>query len=172
MEANLQTRNLVMIGLSVLSDAPPNPYQPPLKDGIHLRWAFKPDQGFPWYGFSLFRRRHDHLPEAPVCVGQLTSNLSIGLQATSILNISSAGQFIGQFSSDTNLFLTDNFPPGGTLEFDLDGRSYLLFTPGETVRRVEVRLGFRASSKVEVVALSWDTPVVQTFIEGLPGHIV
>jgi len=168
MEVNLQTRNLVMVGLSVLSDAPSNPYQPPLRDGIHLRWAFKPELGFPWYGFSLFRRRH--LPDAdtPVCVSQSMGSLSRGPQADKNLNIPS----IGQFSSDTNLFLTDDFPPSSALEFDLDGRSYLHFTPVETVHRVEVRLGFHAPTRVAVVALSGDTPVVQTSVEGAPGQMV
>jgi hypothetical protein len=54
----LQTNNLVMLGLGIQGDRPPNSVQPPLVDGIHLRWAFKPELGFPWYGFHLFRRSH------------------------------------------------------------------------------------------------------------------
>lgn len=54
--------DLAVVGLRVKGDQPPDPFQPPLPDGIHLRWAFahrlgyKP--GFPWQGFFLFRRDH------------------------------------------------------------------------------------------------------------------
>lgn len=54
----LQTDNLVMVGLGMKNDQPANSIQPPLADGIHLRWAFKRELGFPWYGYSLFRRNH------------------------------------------------------------------------------------------------------------------
>ena len=54
----LQTRNLAMVGLGVQGDSPPNELQPPLKDGVHLRWAFKRELGFPWHGYYLFRRNH------------------------------------------------------------------------------------------------------------------
>ena len=48
-----------MVGLGSAKDTPPNSEQPPLSDGIHLRWAFKRELGFPWHGFYLFRRVHD-----------------------------------------------------------------------------------------------------------------
>jgi hypothetical protein len=35
-----------------------NALQPKLKDGLHLRWAFRHERGFPWYGYCLFRRIH------------------------------------------------------------------------------------------------------------------
>jgi hypothetical protein len=52
----LQTDDLVMIALGIDRDAPPLPEQPPLDDGIHLRWGFRRDRGFPWYGYYLYRR--------------------------------------------------------------------------------------------------------------------
>jgi hypothetical protein len=55
----LQTQNLVMIGLGTQRDVPTNAIQPPLVDGVHLRWAFRRDLGFPWYGFYLYRRPHE-----------------------------------------------------------------------------------------------------------------
>jgi hypothetical protein len=54
----LQTEDLVMGGLNVFGDQPPNTLQPRLDDGVHLRWVFRRDLGFPWYGFYLFRRPH------------------------------------------------------------------------------------------------------------------
>jgi len=54
----LQTSNLIMVGLGIQGDSPPNDMQPPLMDGVHLRWAFKRELGFPWHGYYLFRRNH------------------------------------------------------------------------------------------------------------------
>src|SRR5215831_14679256 len=55
----LQTQDLVMVGLGVKDDVPPNQYQPILRNRIHLRWVFNKSLGFPWYGFTLFRRLHN-----------------------------------------------------------------------------------------------------------------
>jgi hypothetical protein len=49
---------LALDALSVLSDVPPNPAQPVLKDGVHLRWFVGEDRSFPLKGgYYLFRRR-------------------------------------------------------------------------------------------------------------------
>lgn len=58
-----QTTRLVMAGLGVADEKNDanrrlNPPAPPLAPGVHLRWAFPPDRGFPWGGFYLFRRPH------------------------------------------------------------------------------------------------------------------
>src|SRR5713101_7878340 len=139
----LQTQNLVMVGLGITGDTPPNPLQPLLVDGIHLRWAFARDLGFPWYGFYLFRRLHRQ--GNPLCLSQVTTNLPIGPRPTNTLDTP-----YGQVSSDRNLVLADNFPPGGAVEFDLDKRRYLRFTlsPQNLARRVEARIGFPASARV------------------------
>lgn len=161
----LQTQNLVMVGLGILEDAPPNQLQPPLVDGIHLRWAFKRELGFPWFGFHLFRRLHRN--GDPLWLSHATSGLTTGPWPGDKLSIPPR-----QISSDQNLLLTDDFPPGGAVEFDLDGRGYLRFTLGDPARWVEVRIGFRNEAKVEVTALLWDTPVVQTLASGMAGDIV
>src|SRR4051794_10023886 len=58
-DAGVQTGRLVMTGLSVLKDQPPHDLQPtPLRRGIHLRWSFTREAGFPWGGYYLFRRPH------------------------------------------------------------------------------------------------------------------
>ena len=54
----LQTENLVMLGIGISQETPLDDNQPRLVDGIHLRWAFKKERGFPWHGFHLFRRKH------------------------------------------------------------------------------------------------------------------
>lgn len=170
----LQTQNLVMIGLGVQDDCPPTipcRVQPKLVDGIHLRWAFTRERGFPWYGYYLFRRRH--LEGKPLCLSQVMSNLPVGSWPRT--TVSSPG--FGQISSNSNLLLTDDFPPAGSVEFDLEGRQSLRFAApaGEPVRRVEVRIGFRSDATIRVTALlqndRYEAPVVQSTVRGRAGDI-
>jgi hypothetical protein len=156
-----------MVGLGIRSDSPPNPLQPPLVDGIHLRWAFKRDLGFPWHGSYLFRRLHRE--GEPLCLSRVISGLPTGPLPDTILNI--PGQ--GQIRSNQNLRLTDDFFPDGAVEFDLANRLYLQFIPSEgPVRWVEVHIGFRDAAEIEVTALLWDTPVTHTVVSGQAGEIV
>ena len=55
---DIPNKRLTMTGLGIAGDSPPNDFQPPLVDGIHLRWAFNPKRGFPGYGYYLFRRKY------------------------------------------------------------------------------------------------------------------
>ena len=162
----LQTQNLVMVGLSILNDTPTNPLQPPLLDGIHLRWAFKREHGFPWYGYYLFRRLHRK--SRPRCLSEVTSVFPTGSISSKIQNTS-----YGQVSSDQDLVLTDDFPPSGSIEFDLDNRSYLhlKLSPDNVSYRVEVQIGFRKESELEVTALLWGTSVAHTLVSGKAGDI-
>ena len=50
------SNDLVMIALGIDRDAPALPEQPRLADGIHPRWAFRRERGFPWYGYDGIRR--------------------------------------------------------------------------------------------------------------------
>ncbi len=134
----LQTQNLVMIGLGVQGDSPPNGLQPPLVDGIHLRWAFKRELGFPWYGFYLFRRRHQR--GKPTCLSPALRTMPVG--PTGTIDLATPA---GTITSDQNLVLTDEFPASGAPELDLASRRYLRLTlpPGEFANRAEIRVGFR-----------------------------
>jgi hypothetical protein len=138
----LQTDNLVMIGLGILGDTPPDAEQPELVDGIHLRWSFLRELGFPWYGFFLFRR--PHRPGKPICLGDLFAKMKSGAWPGANLNTP-----YGQFSSDTNLAFTDDSPVAGSCELDLRARKYLRFTldPQETAYRVEAHIGFRGERR-------------------------
>src|SRR5262249_8416217 len=141
--------------------------QPPLVDGIHLRWAFKPDLGFPWHGFYLFRRAH--LPGDPVCLSQVvTSGPPPGPRPRDTLHTPH-----GRITSDRNPLLTADFQPSGSVEFDLSGRRHLRFSFGEPdlARRVEVRVGFRANADIEVTALLWNTPINQSVLSGSAGTV-
>lgn len=148
----LQTENLVMIGLGTLGDTPPNSLQPPLADGIHLRWAFKRELGLPWYGFYLYRR--PHRKRDPLCQRWSTETLSVGRWPSSSMHTPH-----GDLTSDQNLVLTDDFSPPGLKEFDLQGRSYLRFAiaAGELAHAAEVTIGFRsgtATPKTDCVKFS------------------
>lgn len=134
----LQSANLAMIGLGAVGNQPVNPYQTPLADGIHLRWAFRRELGFPWYGFHLFRR--PAMDGQPLCLSKVTGGLSKGIWPEA-----KYATVLGVLSSNTNLVLTDDFAQPNTVEFALDGRSYLRFDfpAGEPARRVELRIGFR-----------------------------
>src|SRR5262249_46623196 len=53
---------------------------------------------------------------------------------------------LGRVFSDRNFFLTEDFPPPNSVEFDLDNRNMLgmVFPETEPVRRVDTRIGFRS----------------------------
>lgn len=138
----LQTPRLVMAGLGSLGDVPPDAIQPKLLDGVHLRWAFPRELGFPWYGFYLFRR--DHRRSEMWCVGGMIRDLKPGDWPSQTLALPQ-----GTFSSDRNLALTDDFPPSPIIEFDLQGRNFLRFTltPDRLSNLAQVRIGFREMAK-------------------------
>ncbi len=156
-----------MVGLGSAKDVPPNSEQPPLIDGIHLRWAFKRELGFPWHGFYLFRRVHD--PGTLSWLSQHTRTLPKGPWPSNSFDTP-----LGRVFSDTNLFLTEDFPPPTSVEFDLDNRSLLgmVFPEAEPVRRVETSIGFRSRpgdpqpvkntvSFLNRVTTSGDNPLVE-----------
>ena len=136
----LQPDNLVMVGIGVRNDVPPNPEQPPLVEGIHLRYALDPELGFPWYGFYLFRR--SHLEGTASWISGAIADLNLSPETLPEKELNTVQ---GKFSSDQNLVLTDDFPPDDAVEFDLYGRQYLRFDfPTDTlIRQIVARLGFR-----------------------------
>lgn len=127
-----------MVGLGSAGDVPPNAEQPALVDGIHLRWAFKRELGFPWFGYYLFRRLHD--PGTLSWLSQQTGSLPKGPWPSSSLDTP-----LGRIVSDQNLMLTDDFAPQGTIEFDLANRHSfdVVFPEAQPVRRIQTRIGFR-----------------------------
>ncbi|HEX8078229.1 MAG TPA: hypothetical protein VF511_10480, partial [Chthoniobacterales bacterium] len=133
----LQTDNLVMTALSVVNDQPSNSIQPRLADGIHLRFGFAPERGFPWYGYYLFRR--PHLASNRQCLQpKFNSDWKPGPWRGPQAEFAN-----GVFRSDAQLVFLDQFPPSASPEFDLRGRKYLRFElpPGERAREFHVKLG-------------------------------
>ncbi|HEX2079265.1 MAG TPA: hypothetical protein VHG08_16180 [Longimicrobium sp.] len=136
---SLQSDQLAMIGLGVRNDQPPaGSLQPALPNGVHLRWGFARDLGFPWHGFHLFRR--PARPGTPLCLSSVIGGLK-----KSVLPDSHHYTAIGCLSSDARLALTEDFAPGTQVELALDGRAFLRFDlpEGEPARRVDLRIGFR-----------------------------
>src|ERR1051325_7470164 len=128
-----------MIGLGILGNQPANSYQPALIDGIHLRWGFRRELGFPWFGFFLYRRPAQR--GRPLCLSSVTGGLKKGSWPDN--KYYSA---IGLISSSANFELTDDFPPNDQVEFALNDREFIRFElrPGELARRIELRIGFRS----------------------------
>ncbi|MEO6156683.1 MAG: hypothetical protein ABIQ39_03535, partial [Ilumatobacteraceae bacterium] len=131
---------LAMAGLGTLADIPGNSLQPKLVDAVHLRWAFRPDLGFPWHGFYLFRRE-DHRQEEDCLTRRL------GRTRPGPLNTSAWASGIGTVRSDRPLVLRDDFAPGGAPEFDLSERTFLEFLPLGMVHRFSVAIGFRETDR-------------------------
>ena len=154
-----------MVGLGILNDIPPNSIQPELVDGIHLRWAFKRDLDFPWYGYYLFRRKHRE--GNLISLQQMMSSYQPGDLPDNVLNLMGH-----QIDSDTII----SFPPGGDkkVEFHLENRSvlYFRFDQKELVRRVDVTVGFRLDARIEVFAMMDEVPVAQTMARGNAGDVV
>ncbi|HET8914006.1 MAG TPA: hypothetical protein VFN23_21210, partial [Ktedonobacteraceae bacterium] len=148
----LQTPNLTMVGLGIAQDRPPNNIQPPLVDGVHLRWAFPSERGFPWYGFYLYRR--PHRAGTPILLSSALGNLHPGPLPFNFLNTP-----YGQLSSDQNLVLTDDFPPTGQVELDLDHRAYtrITFPSDQLMRSIQSTIGLRARAG--------DPPATRTVID-------
>jgi hypothetical protein len=167
----LQTPHLVMTGLGISGDRPPGDHQPPLADGIHLRWAFETSLGFPWHGFHLFRRpsRGGTLR----CLAEYLTSVRVGAWPYPVLDTP-----LGRLSSDSPLSFAEFFPPGERAELHLDCRRSLRFDlpAGEPARRVEVQIGFLGPEEstraiaVRAAAVSAGVPVAEATVRGRYGE--
>jgi hypothetical protein len=135
----LQTRDLWMVALGTEGDHPPDELQPPLPDGMHLRWAFDAAKGFPWHGYYLFRRPAER-ERRPRCLDLELRRQRPGPWPSPQLPLG-----FGELVSDRPLVFTDDFPPAGAIEVDLDVRGYVAWRlpPGEPARWAEVTIGLR-----------------------------
>jgi hypothetical protein len=142
----LQTDNLVMVGRGILNDHPVNALQPPLWNGIHLRYGFARERGFPWYGYYLFRRPHQEAERT--CV--LPPQIRTALEPDAASWKSPQG---GVFYSDGPLKLDDSFAPAGQLEFDLRASKACFFAlpPGQTAREFQVEIGLYGAKPIGTV---------------------
>ena len=125
-----------MIALGIRGDQPLDPEQPPLVDGVHLRWAPAQELGFPWHGFYLFRR--ETRPSRPRCLKrELIENPprpGIGPRYATP---------IGTLTSPKPLVFTDDFPDTGVVEADLSAPLRFDLPPGVETGQVDLKIGFR-----------------------------
>src|ERR1051326_8997379 len=128
---------LAMLGLGIVGDTPIDPEQPPLVDGVHLRWAPDQDAGFPWGGFYLFRR--ESTPSHSVCLRPQLERFRPG--ATQSTQIKTRA---GQLSSSKPLVFTDDFAPAGVAEVDLHAQLSFDRPPGVTTKRADIQIAFAA----------------------------
>lgn len=135
------TERIAMAGLGVNADLPAVPIQPPLADGMHLRWAFARELGFPWWGFHLYRRpslRDDK--RTCLARGFLDAQRQEGTTTSVAIGP-------GTLSSDRPLNFTDDFPASGAPEVDLSGeREWVRFALHsiEVASVINVAIGLRA----------------------------
>jgi hypothetical protein len=128
-----------MVGLGIRGDVPPVADQPPLVDGVHLRWTTSRARAFPWHGFFLFRRP-SRKEDRQTCVapqGQVRDQTEITLGD-------------GQLTSPVPLIYTSNFPTPGVNGIDLRSRPYVRFDrPIERpMHRLRVRIAFGEARNV------------------------
>jgi len=139
---------LALLGLGVHKDAPPDPLQPPLVDGIHLRWGFGRTKGFPWHGYYLLRRphrKHELTCLRPRFRDVVPPQWKPTAGGTLPLGSASVAFSDGTLSSDQPLVVTDDFPPPGFGELDLRHRAWLrfAFAPQAQASFVSYAVGLR-----------------------------
>ena len=136
-----------MVGLGISADVPSNALQPRLEDGVHLRWSFRRELGFPRHGFHLFRRRHQ--AGVPVCIAAATSHLPVGPWESHILDLPGHGRV----SSDRALTMTAGPSPPAPLF-------------GQPARPLRATVRFRQAGEIQATALLDDVPVAHATISG------
>ncbi|MEA2602071.1 MAG: hypothetical protein QOF89_3063 [Acidobacteriota bacterium] len=137
---SFQTDDLSLLVLGIEGDQPPDAEQPALPNGIHCRWLFAPERGFPWAGFYLFRR--ETRPSRPRCLSPELRRFHPGNSQS--LSVETP---VGRLSSAKPLVFTEEFPPDGAVEVDLNQGTLLRFDlpPGVEARRVDVWIGLRSA---------------------------
>ena len=167
----LQTRNLWMVGLGTVGDVPPNSLQPPLHDGMHLRWTFAPARGVPWFGYYLLRRDSGHRA-IQGCISNELKGHEPGPWPSTTFPVA-----FGTLSSDQPLVFTEDFEPIGVAELDLEKRQAitLTITPGDEAFIATVKIGFHkapgAGGKLELLARYQGITVARAVAAGQAGEV-
>ncbi len=149
---SFQTDDLSLLTLGILEDKPPDADQSKLPNGIHCRWLFPPERGFPWHGFYLFRR--ESTPRKPLCLSPELRRFRPGTSQSLSLETP-----LGRLSSAKPLAFTEEFPPAGVVEVDLNPALLRFELPaGVEARKVDVRIGLRdAGSQVTRTCVDFRT---------------
>lgn len=159
----IQTRNLVMVGLGVKDDRPPNEFQPPLIDGIHLRWAFNQKRGFPWFGYHLYRR--PHLQGELLCISdEIKKHIAGPMASSKRVEIN-----YGVIASDTDLLFR---VPTAEIDLSKTERNFVRFQFYRSfiVRAVQVKISFQSNDDISIIA-KWDDAIIfRTQVSGIAGE--
>lgn len=178
----LQTQNLSMLALEVLNHQPVRPEYPVLKDGIHLRWNSGKQFSFPWYGYYLFRRRHQNyklsscLRNSWIKIGGINhpfSTYSAGLLPYEYLVCEH-----GVFLSNERIRLTREFQyqasSAGDLmpEVDLVSRRFIYYTFTHKANEIAFAVGFKKNNTAFSVKIKlWDKTIHHINVKGDKGEI-
>ena len=158
---SMQSDDLAMAGLGMIDDQPQTPLAAKLGDGVHLRWAFRFQRGFPWFGYYLFRREHRR--GEPVCLFERDFEDLLKVPAKAVATP------LGALRSDTELRVESAAGHAGA---DLSQGSYvrLRLAPAARAYAVEVSVAFRNGAKVRCRALAPEGVVVaEAELEGAQG---
>lgn len=180
----LQSDQLTALGLGLADDHSPIPTQPILNNGIYLRYATSFEEGLPWHGFYLFRRKHRSATKQ--CLAKQL--VRIKPQLTKKLQYDFSG--VSLYSGGAIAFI-DEFPAKGTAEIVLPAEVALGARFAQApVYRITAKVGFRGAivkgnrntgrarkpteppRQVRMVAKDIDAIVGSTIISGRPGDVV
>ena len=145
---SLQGPDLTMIALGMWGDVPPVAEQPPLADGVHLRWTAPRDRLFPWHGYYLFRR--------PANSEKLSGCLDLGRAAPIAQGQLQANLPEGRLTSTATLAFEDVFAPSGTLELAVRTPMDLRFDrpAGRPAHFFQLRVAFHDGAERQCLDLS------------------
>jgi len=138
-----------------------------LKPGVHLRWAFQTQLGFPPYGFALFRK--PSITTTPICFDSILAGRTPSANAG--YRITNQGVTI---RSNLPLRLTDQVPAGGDgrVEVDLSGRRYLKVAFSVPQKRVTLKIFTRSATTINARA-TWRGGLVDSRSASVPqGRII
>jgi hypothetical protein len=135
----LQGDNLAALGLGVIADEPAGANT--VVGGIHLRYGFARERGFPLHGYYLFRRPHRE--SKPICIRPPPRKIEIALP-TFVWSVPQ-----GEFRSSAPIRYDESFAPSDQSEIDLRECNSFQFTtaPGQSAREFRLTLGFYATAK-------------------------
>ncbi len=139
-----QSQDLAMLGVGIDDFRQPGVGLPEVPDGIHLRWSFARERGFPWFGYYLFRR--DRFQAKPRCYSAHRPKRK-GPQGRRKLRLPGTGPLeFGIVTSDRNLVTT------AAGDLDLNGREVLRLALPERhpAHQVSLELRLRARTRIRV----------------------
>src|SRR4051794_2414397 len=97
----LHASRLSLYAVGVVGDSPSDAVRSTLVDGVHLRWVFDRDLGFPRHGFHVFRRPNRSTERR--CLRPELDQLPVGPLGRS------RATMLGLLSCGAGLVVTDEF---------------------------------------------------------------